>query len=288
MPGCRTSPHKVNTIVPGDSSVPNERNHSAPRRRMCGTFASVSTLLTTVGLGESGDRKSPSIHGGTMRGSGSLPSMTSSSAFSSPNRYSSGPGVSSMATGPIRSRAAMSSIATRKRSISCSNAVLMPMKARSAPTACAAMPRPSTTWYGFARSSERSDGSVRQQDRPRRSVVLVGRHADETLWREQRHATAVHVSEPQVPSAPPLLLGRSLDLDTGLDQTPVRGVDVVDLDVDLDVGAHRRSSFLHADVETAVAADADVPLLLNEEFESHDVHQQPNLGLDGRHDHEHA
>ena len=38
-----------------------------------------------------GTRNSPSIHGGTVRGSGGFPSITSSKAFSSPNRYSSGP-----------------------------------------------------------------------------------------------------------------------------------------------------------------------------------------------------
>src|SRR5918995_670218 len=42
-------PVTVHTIVPGDSSVPIERNHSAPRARMPGTFASVSTLFARVG-----------------------------------------------------------------------------------------------------------------------------------------------------------------------------------------------------------------------------------------------
>jgi hypothetical protein len=118
MPGWRTSPDSVKTIVPGESSVPNPRNQSAPLARMCGTFDSVSTLLTAVGLGEPGDRKSPSIHGGTMRGKGSLPSITSRSAFSSPNRYSSGPGTSSTGTPPIRSCLAISSMAAARRAIS--------------------------------------------------------------------------------------------------------------------------------------------------------------------------
>ena len=49
----RTSPETVKTIVPGESSVPNERYHSGPLRMMCGTFARVSTLLTTAGLDRS-------------------------------------------------------------------------------------------------------------------------------------------------------------------------------------------------------------------------------------------
>ena len=49
--GAMTSPTTVATIVPGDSKVPIERNHSGPRARMCGTLASVSTLLTRVGFG---------------------------------------------------------------------------------------------------------------------------------------------------------------------------------------------------------------------------------------------
>jgi len=96
-------------MVPGDSLVPIERNQSAPRARMCGMFDSVSTLLTSVGLGPlpSGgvargvdsqpscgpDAKRPSSWGANQRGRGDLPSITSSIAFSSPKRYSSGPAM---------------------------------------------------------------------------------------------------------------------------------------------------------------------------------------------------
>src|SRR5712691_12883654 len=69
-PGRPTSPESVNTMVPGDLSVPNDRNQSAPFRRMCGTLDNVSTLLTTVGFGDPGVRKSPSMNGGTILGRG--------------------------------------------------------------------------------------------------------------------------------------------------------------------------------------------------------------------------
>ena len=144
-PGYRTSPLSVSNIVPGESSVPIDRNHSAPSRRMYETFASVSGLFTTVGLGLSGRRKSPSIHGGTVRGRGGLPSITSRSAFSSPKRYSSGPVTSSTGTSPIRSAAAISRIACRTRSTSRAAPALMQIQAPSAPTARAAMASPSRT-----------------------------------------------------------------------------------------------------------------------------------------------
>ena len=49
--GAATSPTTVATVVPGDSAVPIDRNQSAPSRTMRGTWASVSTLFTSVGLG---------------------------------------------------------------------------------------------------------------------------------------------------------------------------------------------------------------------------------------------
>src|SRR5262245_2537268 len=107
-PACCTSPTTVAIAVPGDSAVPAERYQSAPRARISGTFASVSTLVTSVGLlpttsassetGAPADQptggvvaNSPIRYGGMIRGSGSPPSTTSSSPVSSPYRYSSGP-----------------------------------------------------------------------------------------------------------------------------------------------------------------------------------------------------
>lgn len=49
-PGKRTCPRIVYTLVPGQVGVPKERNQAAPRRRMSGTLARVSTLFTTVGF----------------------------------------------------------------------------------------------------------------------------------------------------------------------------------------------------------------------------------------------
>ena len=47
---CRcVQPVMVQTIVPGDCSVPSVRNQAAPRLRMRGTLAIVSTLFTSVG-----------------------------------------------------------------------------------------------------------------------------------------------------------------------------------------------------------------------------------------------
>ena len=43
-PGLTTSPTTVHTCVPGDSSVPIERNQSAPRRRIVGTTAMASDV----------------------------------------------------------------------------------------------------------------------------------------------------------------------------------------------------------------------------------------------------
>ena len=100
--GRTTSPTTVQTIGPGDSSVPIDRYHSGPRARMWGTLASVSTLLTSVGLALSAGWASflgaedqpacgpvanrPCRYGGAQRGSGSSPSMTWSRPVSSPSR----------------------------------------------------------------------------------------------------------------------------------------------------------------------------------------------------------
>jgi len=49
LPGLFTCPDTDTTFVPGLRSVPHCRNHRAPLLTMCGTFASVSTLLMIVG-----------------------------------------------------------------------------------------------------------------------------------------------------------------------------------------------------------------------------------------------
>ena len=67
--------------MPVDCAVPIAANAAPPSRTMCGTLASVSTLLTTVGL-----PKSPTCtgNGGLLRGSPRLPSIDSKIAVSSP------------------------------------------------------------------------------------------------------------------------------------------------------------------------------------------------------------
>ena len=49
-PACWTSPTTVAITTPGDSVVPSDRCHDAPRAMIGATLASVSTLVTSVGL----------------------------------------------------------------------------------------------------------------------------------------------------------------------------------------------------------------------------------------------
>ena len=85
-----------------------------------------------------------------------MPSITSSIAFSSPNRYSSGPAtIVTVQSGQIP--AAWNSW-TALVTAACSRSKLLfrQMNASSAPTAKAAMTIPSTSWYGLDRSKARS------------------------------------------------------------------------------------------------------------------------------------
>jgi len=61
--------------------VPSPAYQPAPRSKMCGTEASVSTLFTTVGAPNS---PTTAGNGGLRRGQPFLPSTDSSSAVSSP------------------------------------------------------------------------------------------------------------------------------------------------------------------------------------------------------------
>ena len=70
-----------NRRVPVDCGVPTAANAAPPSRTMRGTLASVSTLLTTVGLPK---RPACTGNGGLLRGSPRLPSIDSKSAVSSP------------------------------------------------------------------------------------------------------------------------------------------------------------------------------------------------------------
>ena len=71
-------------------------------------MASVSTLLTSVGLSSGGLANSPWMNGRATRGSGGRPSITSSIPVSSPNRYRSGPRTISTGTPPSASTSRIS------------------------------------------------------------------------------------------------------------------------------------------------------------------------------------
>ena len=88
--------------------MPFARSQSAPSARMWGTLASVSTLLTSVGLSSGGLANSPWMYGRATRGSGGRPSITSSIPVSSPNRYRSGPRTISTGTPPSASASRIS------------------------------------------------------------------------------------------------------------------------------------------------------------------------------------
>ena len=164
-----TSPTIVTITVPGDSGVPIERNQLAPFARMCAAAASVSTLSTTVGLLRpawpgltSASHPSctvanrPRCQGGSNVGSGSRPSITSRSAFSSPNRYSSGPSTIETLRSPSSPIVLISSAARRSALTSRAYLRLVAEYACLAPTANAAMASPSMTRYGSRRMRIRS------------------------------------------------------------------------------------------------------------------------------------
>ncbi len=76
----------VQTIVPGDSGVPTERNQSAPSAMIAGTLANVSTLLARVG----GASDSPSGAASSTCAADALSFTTSSGVStisSTPRRY---------------------------------------------------------------------------------------------------------------------------------------------------------------------------------------------------------
>ena len=77
--------------------------------------------------------------------------MTSSSAFSSPNRYSSGPVTSVIGDVADQSRVGHLGACPFSAAISWPNDAFTAMKAPTAPTVRAAIARPSMTWYGLAR-----------------------------------------------------------------------------------------------------------------------------------------
>ena len=161
-PARSASPTTVHTTVPGDSGVPRDRYHDAPFARTCVTLANVSTLLTDVGFDScprecpgSGScdcqpscgavANKPCTYGGSQRGNGSLPSMTSSSAFSSPKRYSSGPATMPIERSPTIPACCISVTAAMTRSRSGPKLAFNAMNTSVASSANDAIARPSTT-----------------------------------------------------------------------------------------------------------------------------------------------
>ena len=74
-------PVSAKAFVPGLFSGPSVLYHATPLLMMSGTFANVSTLLSTVGLSK---RPCSTVRGGLTRGMPRLPSMEAVSALPSP------------------------------------------------------------------------------------------------------------------------------------------------------------------------------------------------------------
>ena len=83
-------PPRANTLVPLDFSVPTDANSAAPSLRINGTQASVSTLLTIVGLPH---RPDTAGKGGRGRGIPLLPSIELRRAVSSPHTKAPAPSL---------------------------------------------------------------------------------------------------------------------------------------------------------------------------------------------------
>ena len=86
--GLLTCPEMQNSLVPALFLRPKLANQSAPRRRMVGATATVSTFVTVVGQPY---RPTPAGNGGFKRGFPCLPSSDSMSAVSSPQMYAPAP-----------------------------------------------------------------------------------------------------------------------------------------------------------------------------------------------------
>src|SRR6185369_11440335 len=87
-PGLLTWPDTHTMRVPPDRPVPSSLNQAPPLSTMNGTFISVSTLLTIVGLP---NRPLIAGNGGLSRGWPRKPSSELSSAVSSPQMYAPAP-----------------------------------------------------------------------------------------------------------------------------------------------------------------------------------------------------
>lgn len=128
------------------SSIMIVRIQAAPRRTMCGMFERVSTLFTTIGLGAAGVGDEQTLNVWRIicfSRTGSPPSITFRSAFSSPNSSLSGPSTSSIGVGPNKFRFNISPIARLTAITSFCELALIPNKAFLEPTTCEAIAIPS-------------------------------------------------------------------------------------------------------------------------------------------------
>ncbi|MCY1219465.1 hypothetical protein D9M72_314420 [compost metagenome] len=101
-PGRKTSPESEYSLVPAAWPMPRPRYHWAPLRKMPGTWASVSVLLTTVGAPCT---PCSAGKGGLRRGNGNPPSTLAMTAVSSPPIYKPELGRTRSDTGPPTSPA---------------------------------------------------------------------------------------------------------------------------------------------------------------------------------------
>ncbi len=90
MHGLLTCPEMQKSLVPAFPLRPNEANQLAPRRKMVGATATVSTFVTVVGQPY---RPTFAGNGGFNRGLPGLPSSDSNKPVSSPQMYAPAPRV---------------------------------------------------------------------------------------------------------------------------------------------------------------------------------------------------
>ena len=86
--GLFTCPEMQNSFVPALFLRPKDENQPAPRRKMVGATATVSTFVTVVGHPYS---PTPAGNGGLSLGFPCFPSRDSMSAVSSPQMYAPAP-----------------------------------------------------------------------------------------------------------------------------------------------------------------------------------------------------
>ncbi len=149
------------STVPGLSLVPIARKASGPWRTIQGTAASVWTLLTTVGMPNS---PRSAGWGGRCSGCPRLPSRALSRTVSSPSMYAPCTGRTVMCRScpdartllPRKPASVAAPMAAATLAMTSLSSARTAMNASVAPTAYAAIARPSTTANGSRTSSVRS------------------------------------------------------------------------------------------------------------------------------------